>query len=226
MDAGHSIDLDTPVFVVFAWFHAGRVVVGKLEGNMEHDFEHRTVQKRAHFSPVSLHPRLALALVHLTRCGSGQRIHDPFCGTGGLVLEAALDGFDASGSDLDAWMVAGTLGTLADEGPEPLDAPAFVADVADVPNLLGPGSVDGIVTDLPYGGASTTNKEAIASLYDRAFAAFALLLPAGRRVVFGCHDEALGRRIEDAGFRVEAVHEQFVHRSLTRRFFVALRSDR
>lgn len=51
-----------------------------------------------------LPPKLARMMVNLTTCSSG-RVLDPFCGTGALLQEAALLGFDVYGTDLSEKMV-------------------------------------------------------------------------------------------------------------------------
>ncbi|MEA3137213.1 MAG: tRNA (guanine10-N2)-dimethyltransferase [Thermoplasmata archaeon] len=221
-EAGHKIDLKAPDLVVFAWLLDGRIAVGLRRG--QHDrsrFEARVSDERAHFSPVSLHPRRAASLLHLARVAPGGRVYDPFCGTGGFVLEAALEGYDAWGSDLDAFMVQGTLQTLADAAAEPLDGHVFEADIAAAPALVGP--VDGIATDLPYGRGSSTDGEPLRELYERAFAAFADLLPAGCHAVIGHPDPALLSGLEARGFRVVERHAEPVHKSLVRHYAVAVR---
>lgn len=221
-DAGHPIDLRAPRLTVFAWLVGGRVHAGRLRGAPDRGaYEGRVAEKRAHFSPVGLHPRRAASLLHLGRVPPGGTLYDPFCGTGTFVLEAALEGYRALGSDLDAWMVQGTWQTLTDVPPEPLDATVFEADIGDAPGLVG--QVDGIVTDLPYGRASGTAGEGLAALYGRAFSAFADLLPPGRLAVVGHPDPALLSGIEAHGLQVVERHEERAHRSLTRHFAVLRR---
>lgn len=221
-DAGHAIDLRAPETVLFAWLADGRIAVGLRRGRQDRSrFEARVSDERAHFSPVSMHPRRAASLLHLARVAPGGRVYDPFCGTGGMVLEAALEGYDAWGSDLDSFMVQGTLQTLADAAAEPLDGHAFVADIADAPALVGP--VEAVVTDLPYGRGSSTDGEPLRELYGRAFAAFARLLPAGRHAVVGHPDPSLLSGLEAHGFRVVERHAEPVHRSLVRHYAVAVR---
>ncbi len=71
------------------------------------DWAKRTAPNRPFFKPVSLDPKLARAMVNLA-CPRGGRLLDPFCGTGGLIVEGILCGLSCSGSDL-AWpMVTGT----------------------------------------------------------------------------------------------------------------------
>lgn len=220
--AGHTVDLKAPEQTIVAWMHGDRMCVGLRSHETDRSrFERRHVTDRDHFSPVGMHPRRAAGLVHLARVPDGGALLDPFCGTGGIVMEAALAGLAAMGSDLDHWMVQGTLQALADAADQPLEGTVFQADIAAVPELLD--TVDGIVTDLPYGRASTTDKEAVGDLYDRAFHAFAQLLPTGGRAVLGCADEALGRRVENHGFDIVEHHAEFVHRSMTRHYLVARR---
>lgn len=220
--AGHAIDLKSPSRTAFGWLADGRIVCGERLGlNDRGRFESRASDERAHFSPVSLHPRRAASLLHLARVPPGGRVYDPFCGTGAFVLEAALEGYETWGSDLDAFMVQGTLQTLADAGPEPLAGQAFVADVGLTPSLMAP--VDGIVTDLPYGRASGTEGEELRPLYQRAFAAFAALLQAGGRAVIGHPDPTLLDGLEAHGLRVEERYAEAVHRSLTRHYAVVIK---
>lgn len=220
---GLAIDLRAPQRTVFAWMLGDRMAVGLLRGTSTRgDAEARISDERAHFSPVSLHPRRAASLLHLARVPPGGRVLDPFCGTGGLVLEAALEGYDAWGSDIDPFMVQGTLQTLTDQAPQPLDGHVLHADIADVPDLVE--GVAGIVTDFPYGRASSSHDEGLATLYDRAFAAFARLLPADGYAVVGCAQPELLPNLAQHGFELAEQHAERVHRSLTRHYLVARRT--
>ncbi len=220
--SGLAIDLRAPEHVVFAWLADGRITLGERGGrNDRSSHEDRISDERAHFSPVSLHPRRAASLLHLARVPPGGRVLDPFCGTGGLVLEAALEGYDAWGSDLDSVMVQGTLQTLADHGDAALAGTVLQADIAQVPDLVE--GVDGIVTDFPYGRASSSHDEGLADLYDRAFAAFARLLSEGCHAVVGCAQPDLLPDLSKHGFVEVERHVERVHKSLTRHYVVARR---
>jgi len=220
--AGHTINLAAPDRVCFAWVMDGRIRAGELLGRTDRSaFEARVGDRRAHFSPVSLHPRRAAALLHLARAVPGATVYDPFCGTGAFVLEAALEGYKAMASDLDAFMVQGTLQTLTDVPAEPLDVAAFVADIGDAPDLAGP--VDAIVTDLPYGRSSGTDGEAVDLLYRRTMASIARLLRPGAHAVLGCARPELLDGWEAHGLAVVEHHSDAVHRSLTRHFIVVKR---
>lgn len=70
--------------------------------------------------PVSgmLPPKLAQMMINLAVGGEKLHVHDPFCGNGRVVLEAALMGLPTSGSDIEAGKVVAAqqnLMWLADE---------------------------------------------------------------------------------------------------------------
>ncbi len=230
--AGHTIDLQTPDHEVFVWLSPKEAVMGLLRGSNRGQHATRAMEERSHFSPIGMHPRRAASLIHLARVPRGGRILDPFCGTGGIVLEAALEGYDAWGSDLDPWMVQGTLQTLTDAAEQPLEGTVFQADIGDVPNLVE--GIDGIVTDMPYGKASSTDREGLATLYDRALEAFADILPPGGLAVIGHMDPQLLANAphhgldavqRNYGFRsAPEVYHEYVHGSMTRHYAVLRRS--
>jgi tRNA (guanine10-N2)-dimethyltransferase len=177
-------------------------------------YEKRKVQNRPYFSPVSLHPRLARTLVNLTRVQKGQRLLDPFCGTGGILIEAALVGAKILGSDIDGDMVEGCRSNLSDLE---LSAQLSCVDIGKAAETCG--EVDCIATDPPYGNASTTKREAIPDLYKRAFETFHdILRPGGYACV------VLPKRdliyLGEEHLMLRESYTVPVHRSLTRHFCV------
>lgn len=213
-----TVDLDAPertVRVLLAQEALVGVDVARVDRRA---FEARHVEARPYFSPVSLHPRLARALVNLSQIRAGERVWDPFVGTGGIALEAALVGAETLASDLDPEMMEGTRETLAHFGCQ---ARLETGDVADVAERVGP--VDAIVTDPPYGRASSTNKEELAQLYDRFFTAAANVLAPGGRLVTVLPEPEDAARSGSAFERVEQ-HAWYVHGTLTRHVTVLKRA--
>ena len=84
------------------------------------------------------------------------------------------------------------------------------------------GSVDAVVTDLPYGTSSWIRSPSLDDLYTGALGEIHRVLQPGRRAVVVTHREIAG--IAGALFSVLQVHRQRVHKSLTRRITV-LRKD-
>ncbi len=103
-------------------------------------------QRRAHLlpapHPAMTHPRIARAMLNLSR--AKHEILDPFCGAGGILIEAALCSLRATGFDIDAAMLQRARRNLdsfhlRDVKLQQQDATSFA------------GTYEAIVTDLPYG---------------------------------------------------------------------------
>lgn len=201
-----------------------RVLVGEefLLGRVlhrvdRHGMETRTVTHRSFRLPISLHPKLARALVNLSRVPTGGLLVDPFCGTGGIVLEAARIGLRPVAADIRRSMLVGARRSLRGLGAE---SAYLVADAGRGP--WRPASLAGIAADPPYGRASSSRGEPVLRLYDRAFRSFAVALPPGRyAAVVLPSDEA----VEVGQQHLELIerHTMRVHKSLVRNFCVYLR---
>lgn len=218
--ASGKVDLDAPEVEV-RMLLADEVHVGASIGDVDRRaLDARHPNKRAHFAPVGIHPRYARALVNLALVRKGDRVADPFVGTGGLLIEAGLVGARTLGGDLDPRMVEGARTTLAGFGIE--GARVEERDVGELPEWSG-GALDAIVSDPPYGRSSTTNREAIDALYDRFFAAArAALRPGGRLACILPRPEPRERAARL--FRLVESHDQVVHRSMTRHWAVLERA--
>lgn len=218
------VDLDKPEVEVRVIL-ADRAYAGAVVAEVDRSaYEARHVRHRPFFSPVTLHPRWARCLVNLARVRRGDRVLDPFCGTGGTALEAGLVGARVFVSDLDPRMVEGTRATLAHYGLS--DFVAEERDVGEAPEFVAEragGAVDAIVTDPPYGRSATTAREETEKLYARFFAAAAACLQPGGRLAAAFPSRAVVEQPR-AGLLLEEAHDLKVHRSLTRTFGVWVRA--
>lgn len=176
--------------------------------------ESTKVARRAFSLPISLHPKFARALVNLARVPMAGTVLDPFCGTGGVLLEAAAMGLRPLGSDRDTRMVSGTRASLRRSGA---DGGLVVADAGRLPWRRG--AVHGIATDPPYGRAASTRGESIARLYRRAYRSFADLLAAGGHVAIVLPDPTMVDLVPES-LELSETHALRVHRSLVRHFCV------
>jgi len=213
------VDLEHPGREFRILRHEDGFVFGEVLHAVERsEMEARKVARRPFSMPISLHPKLARVLVNLSRCPSGGTILDPFCGTGGIAIEAARLGMKVFASDLQKKMVAGTGSVLEHYG---LRATTFVADIGDVPGKVA--RVDAIATDPPYGRAASTRGESLASLYRRAFSTFRSLLPNGGYAAVALPSpEAIA--IGEEFLRLEEAHTLRVHKTLARTFCAFVKS--
>ena len=213
---GRSVDLHCPDEVVRVIITDEKVYVGVQLAMIDRSqYEQRKVQHRPFFSPISLHPKLARVLVNISQIRRDQVLLDPFCGTGGIILEAGLLGIQVIGGDVEEQMITGCKETLEHFMVDQYQV--FCGDVSEVKNHVS--QVDGVVTDLPYGKSTTTKGEHVSDLFQRSLKVFSEIVRSGGRVVVGCSDKKM---VQTGGrfFTVEAEYVVPVHRSLTRYFTV------
>jgi len=214
LSSGRRVDLersDTEVRILMGrMLHAG-ILLGEVD---RQGLEARKAENRPFNHPISLHPKLARALVNLTGIREGKTLLDPFCGTGGVLLEAGMMGCGVLGGDIDPRMVDGTVRNLGHYGIHKYDI--RVTDVAEWPGMHA--KVDAIATDPPYGRSASTAREPIASLYRRAFGACRDMLGPGGRMAIVLPARKYASMAE--GFAPEGMYPVRVHRSLTRHFCV------
>jgi tRNA (guanine10-N2)-dimethyltransferase len=213
---GAKVDLRSPKkpfrgILAGSLFHLGLIMHQRPKGSIHR----RRPRKRAVFHPSTMPPKLARCLVNLSEVRDGETFLDPFCGVGGIAIEASLLGCNVIGVDALSRMVRSARRNLAHFG---LKSYGLVrGDARNLPLR----KVDAIATDPPYGtGASTlksTTKDILASFLPQAKS----ILSSGGKVVFasplgtGAVDLA-----ESQGFKVFDRHELYVHRSLTREILV------
>ena len=187
------------------------VAIEKYHLDKKH-FEDIKPHKRPFFFPGSMSPKLARCMVNLSRVKAGQLVLDPFCGTGGILIEAGLIGCKVVGSDVNWKMKNGTAINLEYCGIK--DYRTFHLDVRELKMYE---KVASVVTDPPYGISTSTGdidgddifKEFFHSIYDN-MADDAYLCMASPHYV------DLTPMIYDVGFELVEQYAIKMHRSLTR----------
>ncbi len=99
------VDLEHPDTMIHFFFTDKKVFVTRRIWKNTNTFLQRKATQRPGFYPASLDPQLALAMVNLSRAKKNAAIVDPFCGTGGILIEAAFSGRKAIGYDISTWML-------------------------------------------------------------------------------------------------------------------------
>ncbi len=189
-------------------FHLLRVLYRVDRGS----FNSRIPVKLPYFRAGAIHPRIARALVNLSRIRRGEKLCDIFCGGGGFLIEAGLIGAEVYGFDISREAIKGARQNLSSFG-----IPA-VLRVADSLKLEGyEEEFDAVVTDPPYGISSTLGGISRQEFYTRALKKIFDILKPNRYAVFIVPK---GEKVEYEGFEIVERHIQRVHRSLTREIMV------
>jgi tRNA (guanine10-N2)-dimethyltransferase len=176
------------------------------------DTNKRDPNDRPFFHPLALNPKLARLFLNLARLKEGDRVLDPFCGSGSVLIEADLMGLTAIGTDRDREMLWGCAKNLEFYG---LKAETGEGDATDI-HLK---DLDAIVTDPPYARASKMFKKGLEDLYDKFLqSSFVALKQGGFMVLAVPHASTLA--YARVGFELVADYELYVHKSLTRRIYI------
>ncbi len=211
---GYHVDLDNPDIMFHLVLTEDKCVFGRLIESVDRgQYEIRRPQQRPFFHPGVLLPRLARALVNISSLSDGILL-DPFCGTGGILVEAALIGAQCVGMDVQQKMVMGTRHNLTYYG---VDGMLMVGDACATP--LRSEKVDAVVTDLPYGKSALIQAKSLDHLYHDSLREIYRVLKKNKKAVI-VSQIPLDELADGVGFRVIGQHQQRVHRSLTRQIIV------
>ena len=221
-DAGSTFDLDNPKhkFGVVLDNSAGYVAWGWMvgQGPGKHGWSAMRANKRPFFRPVSLEPRLARSAVNIAAGTRDGVVVDPMCGTGGILIEAALSGRETLGIDFDPVMVDGC--------QQNIDWAEVDAKVVrgDATRYKLPENVAAVVVDPPYGRNSPSDEKLIEDMLanvrkqspDSKLVVILPVLPGGDDL-----DEEITTDIKLHGYDIEAAFGIPVHKSLGRVLIIA-----
>jgi tRNA (guanine10-N2)-dimethyltransferase len=202
--SGGKVDLENPENVFRAYILEGKIVVGKQVLDIDRGlFDRRKNQNRPFSSPVSLDPVTARVLVNLSGVKPGEHLLDPFCGTGGILIEAGLCGVGVHGLDIKEEMKNGAEENLESCGI--INHDVRQGKISDIDEVFGEEDFDAVVTDLPYGRSSKKTEDAVDDFLH-------FLEDFEGEAVFMYDEEELDEYSAD--FSV------YIHKNLTRHIFV------
>lgn len=188
----------------FEFFFINKRIISCLLIHKTLSFEKRRPHLRPGFAPVSLHPKLARAVVNLTRIKSKQTLLDPFVGTGGILIEAGLINCKLIGSDTSKEMLKKCKLNLKSFK---LKAKLIQEDATKIKI-----TVDAIATDLPYGKASPIkSKNLYINFLDNAYK---ILKPKQYLVIITPNTKIKSK------FKTIKTIDCYVHKSLTRKIII------
>jgi len=198
----NTVDLENPKNIVKAYKTEKGLIIGELVQDIQRGlFDERSNENRPFSSPISMDPVLARVLVNLSETSAGEFILDPFCGTGGILIEAGLCGIGVKGLDIQEEMVSGTEENLENYGI--LNHEIRKGDISDIKEIFD--EYDAVISDLPYGKASKQENKALEKFLD-------LIEDFDGKTVFMYNEASLGD--------YEADFEVYVHKNLTRHIFL------
>ena len=226
-----KVNLENPKTEISLFFSKGRIYCGLLIKKVEYDFDARKSHMRPFPHPSSLHPKVARALVNLSEIQEKETLLDPFCGTGGFLIESGLMDIKSIGYDINKIMIQGCRDNL-----EYFKIKNYKIKTKNALNIND--KFDTMVTDLPYGLNSTAMtgyeeenwKKYRLSLkiqkkdfYKNLEKFYLLFLKNLRKklrkkavIVFPSYVN-YRKILKQSGFRIEFEFSNYVHRSLTRK---------
>jgi len=213
---GLKVDLASPELDFLGVLTDGRFFFGlKLCEVAPRGFVDRRPSRRPFFHPTAMMPKLARCMVNLTRARAGELFLDPFCGTGSILIEAALIGCQVVGLDIDKRMCFGCLLNARFLSLEP--AGVVIADALRPPVR----KADRVATDPPYGRSATTAGRSVKGLFEDFLAELPELLPRGHMACVAAPSElCISDMALDAGLKPVEAYFFFVHDALTRELAV------
>ncbi len=210
------VNLSNPQKTFFGVLTDNRFIFGlKTAEIIPKPFSERGPRRKPFFHPTAMPAKLARLMVNLAQPKTGDLMLDPFCGTGGMLVEAGLIGCRVVGFDAKPHMLRGGLKNLKHyrirlEG-------VVIAD-ARYPPVSG---VDCIATDPPYGRSASTLGTNTRRIVEDFLSAVGDMLPRGAKICMASPETIrIGETAEEAGFKHLESHFVYVHRSLTREIVV------
>lgn len=209
VDRGFDIDLEDPMHELRVIFAGEIAVLGWLVVEPGDDFAGRRPTDRPFFQPGGMSPRLARSLVNIAGVSPGDRLLDPMCGTGGVLIEAGRMGITPIGGDTQVRMVMGTRENLA-MFVDTHEGGVFRGDATSLP--VADEVIDAVVLDVPYGRQSPITGTDRDSLVIDALTEASRLAESAVIVA----DRSLAKEVRSAGWRLRGHFSRRVHRSLVR----------
>ena len=209
-NVGSRVDLKNPDHSFRLIVTGSSCIFGEVLASVNRkQFGERKPHKKPFFYPGAISPEISHSIVNLCEINTNDLVLDPFCGTGGILVEAGMLGARVIGIDVQKSMLRGAEMNLDDYGSE------YQLICGDARNLpIADLTIDAVVTDPPYGRSALVMAESVESLYkDALFEIYRVLKRGGRAAVISDFELS---RAGDAGFAVTEIHAQRVHRSLTR----------
>lgn len=203
-----KVKMENPFTKFDLFFEKDQVIAGKLLFENKEDFAERRAHLRPEHHPSSMHPKLARALINLTGIKNG-KLYDPFCGSGGILIEAGLTGLTPVGYDIDEEMLR-----KARKNLEFYKIKKFQTKKQNATKIKH--KIDFLATDVPYGRGT---KKVGEDLYFKFLRNLKKVLQV-RAVIMFPHFVDYKKLIKKAKLKIKKEFLIYVHHDLTRKIAV------
>ena len=220
-----KVDLVNPGTPIDIFFTKEKIFCCLLLYKLKHDFDARRSHLRPRPTPTSLYPGLARAMVNITGAGRGDIILDPFCGSGGILIEAGLMGIKIIGYDINKKMLWKSMVNL-----KHYNIKGYKLGIKDFFSINQKYKY--IVTDLPYGlntnimqniRVTNSNKKEIQkylySFYHKIVKKLEKILEKRAVIIFPSYID-YRKLIKSSKLKLKKEFEKYVHGNLTRKIVV------
>lgn len=172
------------------------------------DFEKRKAHLRPRLHPSSMHPKLSRAMINITGIKDKRvSLVDPFCGSGGVLIEAELMGLKSKGYDIDKIMIERAKENLAHYK---LNYNLKLQD-----SLKLKQKIRFIATDLPYGKSTKTTTK----LFEDFIKMLEKCLIEKAVVGFPSSFDPM-KSIKSKKLKVEKCFDYYIHKSLSKKIVI------
>ena len=212
---GVKVKLKDPDVSFFGIVSHDIFVLGQKIFEPPRAFLKRKMSSRPFTHPSAMTPKLARVIVNLARTKTENLVLDPFCGTGSILVEAGSIGCRILGSDISSEMLKGTKRNLRYFGI------LWEGLVTSEARHLPFANISHIVTDPPYGRASSTRGISTKKIVSDFLAEALEILPIGGYISIVLPNTLkVGEISKDLGYVNVESHLVREHKSLTRKISV------
>ena len=204
------VKLTNPKTQFFFIFASEKIICCRLIKNISKDFFQRKPHMKPEMHPTGLSPKLAKALINLTGIKKGT-ITDPFCGSGGILVEAGLMGMNSIGYDIDRIMLK-----RAEINLKHYKVKKYKIEQKDATSLNH--EIDYIVTELPFGKNSkiTAKPEELNQAFFRTLDKILM-----KKAVIAIHDNIDHKNmIKNTKLRINKEFSYYIHKSMTKKILL------
>lgn len=209
---GARVNLRSPSVQILVLILSNRILVCKSDtSRLRVLLRNREPGKKTFFHPSMMNSTLARVMCNLAGIRVGDVVLDPFCGGGGILCEAAHIGASVIGIDMSWKLLVGAVRNLSEIS---VKYSIIQGDAQHLPI----NSVNRIVTDPPYGRASSTRGSIAIKLVESLLENVdTILLSKGESLCIGGDSEMkLPQIVQNTGLTIARKLRMRVHSGLIR----------